>query len=149
MALSLSPKAAIRVVNPWNVENHMNFINIYVFAYGGFVCYKFNYINRRRKYYRVNARELASFLMDPTSIRAFEDRQAESASAKAENVLAFLFWQWSYWYNTIKIKNKNAKYVHEMVYIYRYEKCIDVTIYLWDVPGETQKIGNVSCKRHK
>lgn len=50
----------------------------------------------RKEDYRVDARVLASLLMDPTSIRAFEDRHTKSASTKAENVLAFLFWQWPY-----------------------------------------------------
>ena len=58
----------------------------------------------RRKDYRIDARKLASLLMDPTSVRGFEDHQAESASENAENVLAFLFWQWPYVYNTIKNK---------------------------------------------
>lgn len=100
-----------------------------IYSCGRFIGYKFNYINMRKEDYRVHARKLASLLMDPTSIRAFEDRHAKSASAKAENVLAFLFWQRPYRYNNLEMF-AYTKCVYEMVYIYRYEKCIDVIIYL-------------------
>jgi len=46
--------------------------------------------------YRSDVWELASLLMDSTSVGAFEDRKTESAAANAENVLTFLFRQWPY-----------------------------------------------------
>lgn len=52
------------------------------------LTYVYNYI--------IDVWELASLLMDPTSVGAFKDRKAESAAADAENVLTFLFRQWPY-----------------------------------------------------
>lgn len=52
------------------------------------LTYVYNYIT--------DVWELASLLMDPTSVGAFKVRKAESAAADAENVLTFLFRQWPY-----------------------------------------------------